>query len=182
MSSNASVLIQDVEVSPTAATACLDGIWAENATLLRVNIHGTVDGVKASSNTTVQDSYIHDLHEFASDPNQGGGETHNDGVQTFGAGSNITLNHNNIVVSNTDNSTYQLTQDEGVAARNIKIQNNWLYGGGCTLNLSSKGGSAVTAANAISVTGNRFGQGSSVFANCPLLLSNSFALANFHRQ
>ena len=29
--------------------------------LTRVNIHGTVDGLKLGDNVTVQDSYIHDL-------------------------------------------------------------------------------------------------------------------------
>jgi hypothetical protein len=127
----------------------------------------------------VQDSYIHDLTEFASDPNQGGGETHNDAVQTFGAGSNIVLTHNTMVVSKDDNSDYQLTQDEGVPATKISIVNNWLYGGGCSLNLSSKGGGAVTAASGIVVQNNRFGQGSTAFDNCPILLSDSFAMAAF---
>jgi hypothetical protein len=171
--------VEDVEVAPTAATACTDGIWASGVTVLRVNIHGTVDGMKADSNTTVQDSYIHDLHVFASDPNQGGGATHNDAVQTFTAGSNITLNHNFFNMVGSDNSAYQLTQDEGVAAKNIKIENNWLNGGGCTLNLSSKGAAAITAANGIYVQSNRFGQGTSSYSNCPVLLSLNFALAAF---
>ena len=72
----------------------MDGMWASNATLLRMNIHGSVDGVKADNNTTVQDSYIHDLHVFSSDPNQGGGATHNDAVQTFGPAANVSLLHN----------------------------------------------------------------------------------------
>ena len=168
--------VEDVEVAPTAATACTDGIWASGVTVLRANIHGTVDGMKADSNTTVQDSYIHDLHSFASDPNQGGGATHNDAVQTFTAGSNITLNHNFFTVSSKNNATYQLSQDEGVAATNIKIENNWLYGGACTVNLSSEGGGAVTAGSGIYVLNNRFGQGTSAF-DCPILLSLNFALA-----
>jgi len=177
--SGSGVTIEDVEVAPTAANACMDGIWASNAKLIAVNIHGTVDGVKAWNNTTVQDSYIHDLVEYASDPNQGGGPTHNDAVQTYGAGTDILLNHNTMVMSENDNSDYQLTQDEGVPATNIQIVNNWLYGGGCSLNLSTKGGGPVTAAAGILVENNRFGQGSTGFADCPVLLSNSFTLAGF---
>jgi hypothetical protein len=169
--------VQDVEVSPTAATACMDGVWTASATLVRLNIHGTVDGVKADGNTRIQDSYIHDLRTFAHDPNQGGGATHNDAVQSFGAGSNIYLVHNYLNVSSHNNATYQLSQDRGIAARNIHIESNWLSGGGCTLNLSSSGGAAITAASGLYVVNNRFSQGTSGFDNCPILLSLNVALA-----
>src|SRR5262245_46917359 len=69
------IVIQDVEVMMQNPTACLDGIWTYNSTvtILRANIHGGVDGVKTGSNILIQDSYIHDMNWFASDPNQGGG-------------------------------------------------------------------------------------------------------------
>lgn len=80
-----SATIQDSEIVPSQPNACLDGIWATNATLSRLDIHGTVDGVKAFDDVVLQDSYIHALSWFASDPNQGGTPTHNDTVQTFQA-------------------------------------------------------------------------------------------------
>ncbi|HEY1485163.1 MAG TPA: right-handed parallel beta-helix repeat-containing protein, partial [Micromonosporaceae bacterium] len=57
----ASATIEDSEIDPTHPSPCLDGIWATNATLRRMNIHGAVDGVKAYDHVTVEDSYIHDL-------------------------------------------------------------------------------------------------------------------------
>jgi hypothetical protein len=30
-------------IRPSTPNACLDGIWATNATLLRLNIHGVLD-------------------------------------------------------------------------------------------------------------------------------------------
>jgi hypothetical protein len=168
--------VEDTEVDPTAATACMDGVWATSVTLLRVNIHGSVDGVKAGNNTTIEDSYIHDLHSFASDPNQGGGASHNDAVQTFDQDKNVSLIHNFFDVSADDNSDYQLTEDGGLPASNIHIEDNWLYGGGCSLNLSSKGGAAITSGSGIYVLNNRFGLGSTAYAGCPILLSESFTL------
>ncbi|QQR52689.1 hypothetical protein IPG36_01000 [bacterium] len=72
MESATNFTFQDSEIAPSNATACMDGIWASNSTILRANIHGAVDGVKAYDNVTIRDSYIHDLAYFASDPNQGG--------------------------------------------------------------------------------------------------------------
>jgi hypothetical protein len=171
-----SATIEDSEVAPTAANACMDGVWTNDTTLLRMNIHGSVDGVKAGNNTTVEDSYIHDLHWFNSDPNLGGTPTHNDAVQTFEANKNILLTHNFFDMNTQDNSDYQLTEDEGQPAGNIRVENNWLYGGQCSVNLSSKGGAPITAAAGIYVLDNRFGQGSSVY-NCPIIIGTTVALA-----
>src|SRR6185437_2111103 len=55
----ASLTIEDSEITPTNPSTWLDGIAATNTTILRVNIHGVVDGVKAFDNVTVEDSYIH---------------------------------------------------------------------------------------------------------------------------
>ena len=72
MSDGGSGTIQDSELVASSPNACLDGIWAFDVTLVRMEIRNVVDGVKAFDNVTVQDSYIHNLAYFASDPNQGG--------------------------------------------------------------------------------------------------------------
>jgi hypothetical protein len=172
-----SATIQDSEIVPSQPNACLDGIWATNATLQRLDIHGTVDGVKAFNNVVLQDSYIHALSWFASDPNQGGTPTHNDTVQTYQGSSNITIRRNNLNPS-TDagtkgNAAYQVTQDEGYAATNLRIEGNWLDGGGCSLNFSHKGG--PTPMTGIYVINNRFGRGSQF--NCPILISTQTVLS-----
>ncbi|MEP6729173.1 MAG: hypothetical protein ABJE10_00980 [bacterium] len=162
----ASATIQHVELSAIAPNACLDGIWATNTTIVRANIHGVVDGVKAYDNSTIQDSYIHDLSAFAVDPNQTDG-THNDGIQTFVGNQHIRIIHNNLAMTSQNNAAYQLTQDFGKPSTDIHIENNWLDGGGCTLNLSHKGG--PTPMTGIYVLNNRFGRNS--YYSCPILIS-----------
>ncbi len=167
-----SAKIEDTEIDPTNPNPCLDGIWATNATLTRLDIHDVVDGVKAFDNVTVTDSYIHDLSWFASDPNQGGGATHNDAVQTYEGNRNIVLRHNNLDLTDRENAALQVTQDGGGTATNLRIENNWLNGGGCTLNFAHKGG--PTPMTGIYVIGNRFGRDSHF--DCPILISTETVL------
>ncbi len=167
-----SAKIEDTEIDPTNPNACLDGIWATNATLTRLDIHDVVDGVKAFDNVTVTDSYIHDLSWFANDPNQGGGATHNDAVQTYEGNRNIVLRHNNLDLTDRENAALQVTQDGGGTATNLRIEYNWLNGGGCTLNFAHKGG--PTPMTGIYVIGNRFGRDSHF--DCPILISTETVL------
>lgn len=164
--------IEDSEIVPSNPGTWLDGVSASDATLLRVNIHGAVDGVKAFDNVTVQDSYIHDLSWYASQPN-GAGQTHNDAVQTYEGNRNVTLRHNTLNPGKNGNSAYQVTQDMGNVATNLRVEDNWLDGGGCTLNFSHKGG--PTPMTGIYVTNNRFGRGSAF--NCPILISTQTLLS-----
>jgi hypothetical protein len=169
----ASATIQDSEIAPSHPHPCLDGIWAVNTTLLRMNIHGAVDGIKAHDNVTVQDSWVHDLSWFASDPNQGGGETHNDAVQTWEGNRHIVLRHNTLHPGPRGNAAYQVTQDGGKIATDLRIEGNWLDGGGCTLNFAHKGG--PTPMTGIYVVGNRFGRNSTF--RCPILVSTQTQLS-----
>jgi hypothetical protein len=169
----ASATIEDSEIAPSNPDPCLDGIWATNATLTRLNIHGAVDGVKAFDNVTLRDSYVHELSWFASDPNQGGGPTHNDAVQTYEGNQHITLRHNTLNPGAKGNAAYQVTQDGGKPATDLHIDGNWLDGGGCSLNFAHKGG--PTPMTGIYVTNNRFGHGSTF--NCPILISTKTVLS-----
>jgi hypothetical protein len=170
---SASLTIQDSEFVASNPSPCIDGIWATNATLIRLNIHGVVDGVKAFDDVTLQDSYVHDLSWFASDPTQGGGPTHNDAVQSFEGDQRVTLKHNTLSPGSKGNAAYQVTQDGGKQAKDLRIDGNWLDGGGCTLNFAHKGG--PTPMTGIYVTNNRFGRGSSF--NCPILVSTQTVLS-----
>jgi hypothetical protein len=165
--------IQDTEVNPSRPNACLDGIWAEDSTLLRLDIQRVVDGVKAFDGVTLRDSYIHNLSRFSSDPNQGGGATHNDAVQTYEGNQNIWIVHNNLALTSEDNAAYQVTQDGGKVAKGLHIIDNWLDGGGCTLNFSHKGGPAMSG---IEVVNNRFGR-NRTFQNCAILISTKTTLS-----
>jgi hypothetical protein len=159
-------VVQDSEFVPAHPSATVDGIWANSTSIYRANIHGSVDGVKTGSDVLIQDSYIHGMSWFPSDPNQGGGPTHNDGVQSFDD-ARVTLRHNTIDMSSSKdpNAAYQSS------ARDSIIDGNWLDGGGCTLNFADHG----PALTGIRVTNNRFGRHS--FYQCPILISTNTTLA-----
>jgi len=161
------IIIQDVEVAMQNPTACLDGIWTFNSsvTILRANIHGGVDGVKTGSNILIQDSYIHDMQWFASDPNQGGGETHNDGVQTFAGETGVTLRHNTIDLSTTNNAN-AAWQGSGY---NSRAEDNYLDGGGCTINFAAQSLGGPTL-QPMYVNRNHFGR-HRAFTGCVVLIS-----------
>ncbi|GLZ28888.1 hypothetical protein Lesp02_10780 [Lentzea sp. NBRC 105346] len=162
-------VIENSEFVPSNPAATIDGLWTKNTSIFRSNIHGAVDGVKANSNTLIQDSYIHDMSWFASDPNQGGGETHNDGVQSFGGESNVTLRHNTIDMSTTKNANAALQS----SAANTRVENNLLDGGGCILNFNHN--VLPGPLTGIVIVNNRFGR-NSVF-KCPILLSTQTQVA-----
>lgn len=169
------IVVMDSDFAPMNPSVHLDGIRAENTTIIRSNISGVVDGVKAGSNVTIRDSYIHDMSWYASDPKQGGGQTHNDGVQILN-GTNIQLIHNTIVPAGTygSNAAIQITQDQG-AVSDVLIERNNLDYGGCTLNIAHTPLAALTG---VSVRDNRFGRNQR-FANCAVKLSSGAVLAQY---
>jgi hypothetical protein len=168
LASGTDILIEDVEVALAYPSAYLDGVAGSNFTVRRANIHGGVDGMKLGSNSTVECSYIHDLVTFASDPNQGGGPTHNDAIQIL-SGSTIRIVNNQLLASIDQNAAIQVTQDFG-AVTDLSIDGNWADGGGCTFNFSHNGGTSL----ALTATNNRFGRNS--FYDCPILKSTQTSL------
>jgi len=167
--SGTNILLEDVEVAVGAPSATVDGIWGDHFVGRRLNIHGGVDGLKAGANTTLECSYIHDQAYFASDPNQGGGPTHNDAIQIL-EGTGIHIVGNQLVAAKDQNAAIQVTQDFG-AVGDLRLESNWADGGGCTFNISHKGATSLTDVHAI---GNRFGRNS--FYGCPILESTQTAL------
>jgi hypothetical protein len=167
--SGTDILIEDTEVAIANPSPYLDGIAGSNFTVRHANIHGGVDGMKLGSNSTVECSYIHDLVSFASDPNQGGGPTHNDAIQIL-SGTGIHIVGNQLVAAKDQNAAIQVTQDFG-AVGDLHIESNWADGGGCTFNISHKGAATLTG---VTVTNNRFGRNS--FYNCPILKSTQTTL------
>ena len=124
-----------------------------------------MDNIKVhGSDVLIESSYLHSPNFFASDPQQGGGATHNDGIQVQG-GSNIRIIGNTVTVSKTLNAAVQVTQDW--AATSARIERNWLDGGGCTLNMNHK---KRTELRTISVTGNRFGRATE-YSNCGIIMT-----------
>jgi len=168
--SGTDILIEDTEVALANPSAFLDGISGSNFTVRRANVHGGVDGMKVGSSSTVECSYIHDLASFASDPNQGGGPTHNDAIQIL-SGTGIHIVGNQLVAAKNQNAAIQVTQDFG-AVGDLHIESNWADGGGCTFNFAHKGGTSLS----LSAIGNRFGRNSSF--GCPILKSTQTMLTS----
>jgi hypothetical protein len=166
--SGTDVVIEDTEIAVAAPSATVDGMWGQNFVARRMNIHGGVDGMKADSNDSVECSYIHDLASFASDPNQGGGPTHNDAIQIL-EGTGIHVVGNQLVAATDQNSAIQVTQDFGLVT-DLHVDSNWADGGGCTFNFAHKVADALT----VNTSGNRFGRNS--FYDCPILKSTQTTL------
>jgi len=122
-------VVEDSEFVPGNPSATIDGVGTVSTSIYRADIHGSVDGVKAGGDTLIRDSYIHDMSWFPSDPNQGGGPTHNDGVQSFGGDSGLTLRHNTIDLS----SNSQVNAALQSSATDMHVEDNLLDGGACIL-------------------------------------------------
>ena len=135
-------LLEDSEIFPANPVVGLDDIKGWNYTVLRDNIHGSVDGLKMyGDNATVEISWIHDLVTYAHDPAQGGGPSHSDGVQIL-SGSNLKVIGNTI--EGGINTAMMITQDHGTT-NNVVIDGNWISGGACTINMTPKPLGALNA-------------------------------------
>lgn len=151
------IVVKDSEFVPIAPSVLIDGIWGENITLLRVNVHGSVDDMKLSNNSMVRDSYLHDMQWYDFDPNTTDG-THNDCVQILD-GTNIQVIHNNMNPNDSRaNSSVQITQDFGTTGI-VSLDSNWADWGGYSFNISQKRNSDLSdTLKTVSVTNNRFGR------------------------
>ncbi len=116
--------IIDTEMDGKGNTSSDAAIAGRNYTLTRVNIHGTVDGLKLGSKVTVQDSYIHDLVMTA--------DSHNDGMQSLGS-DDVLIRHNTVIMPNGATSAILLSTGSADSMRRITIDNNLVAGGAYTI-------------------------------------------------
>jgi hypothetical protein len=157
-------VIEDSTLYPDHPSVWLDAIKGSNYTARRIEASGTVDTAKVhGDNVRIESSYFHDTAYYASDPNQRGGPTHNDGVQVLG-GDNITVIGNNIAIPVTQNAAIQVTQDYRAVTR-LTITKNWLDGGSCTVNTNNKPLASMTG---VALTSNRFGR-THKYVDCAVL-------------
>lgn len=176
------VTITDVEVVMDHQTACLDGVWLDGigATVTRAHVHGGTDGFKAANNNQIiQDSYIHDMVWNANDPNQGNTETHNDGVQSYPPNrSNQTLRHNRIDMSTVKDTSGNLAANAAWqdGTLNSRLENNYLDGGGCTINIANGTSQTLTP---IYINNNHFGR-TRGFNGCVVLISNNSVMTEYN--
>jgi hypothetical protein len=142
--------IVDTEIAPTTTSPNYNGIMGSGFTATGVNVHGVVDAVHIyGNNVTIQNSWLHGNTHFLQDPNWGGKPSHDDSIQIV-SGTNIRILNN--TYEGAYNSGIQITQDNGTVS-NVTIAGNVAGGGGCSVNVSQKGGGPIAG---ISVTNNRF--------------------------
>ena len=141
---NTGLVVEDSEIIGTPGQDVTAAISFAHYTARRLNIHDTVDGLKADADVLIEDCWIHDLAN-------GKGE-HNDAVQTTG-GVGVTIRHS--VLSGASNAAVQAGDDFGSATEDLTIECSWLYGGGWTLNIR---GSGDTVPRNTSILFNRFGR------------------------
>lgn len=132
---NARLIVEDTEV------ACLDAdgstaIGDMNFTASRVNIHGCENGFDVDSDATIQDSFVHDLHQSEL--------AHTDSLQSA-VGANLLIEHNRIYADtpgacgtasgHTDNcgGNSALIFPGEATATNTLIQDNEFAGGAYTV-------------------------------------------------
>ncbi len=155
-------VIEDSELVPEYPSVWVDAIKGGNFTARRINAHGTNDGVKVhGDNVRVESSWLHDMVYRRHDPNLGNTPTHNDGVQVLG-GRNIRILGNTITGAN--NAGLQVTQDYS-ATTDLQFNQNWVDGGGCSVNLAHKKLASMTG---ITVNQNRFGRNTRI-ADCAII-------------
>jgi len=101
-----------------------------NTKLYRCDISHYNDGLKLYSNITVKDSYIHGLNKNS--------VSHNDGMQSTTAVSNVTISHNTVFGSyRATQSAIRIVSVEG-RLTNILVEKNYLSGGQWPLEATAK--------------------------------------------
>lgn len=154
----ANLLIDHVDVVAEYPSVYFDGIKGWDFTARNVHVVGNVDSVKIhGDNVLIQDSLLENTTYYASDPQQGGGATHNDNVQ-------ILRGRNLRIIGNTIRGATNFAILSGAEQNNVTltVDGNWLDGGHCTLKLQVKNGWSQTA----KVTNNEFGPNRKV-SSCP---------------
>jgi hypothetical protein len=114
------LVVEDTTIAGRDGT----GIMFDNYTARRVEVTGTENGFQAGNNTTIVDSWIHDLDTS--------GGAHTDGIQFSPGAGNVLIRHNTIVpqTSGGAGSTSAIIMHTGSGAQNhdVRIENNRLDG------------------------------------------------------
>lgn len=145
----AGIVLEDCEIDGGRLNPAASAVGYDGYTVRRCNIHGTGSGLHMTNNVTVEDSWIHDLHE--------GDASHNDTVITNG-GANFVVRHNRLENPHTQTAVVALFGDNGPVV-NALIEGNLLEGGGYTVYGGSVDGKRHSLlAAGIRFVDNRFGR------------------------
>lgn len=158
-------LLEDVEIDGGGTTDI--GVELDNVVLRRVNIHSVNDGIRFGEGLTLEDSWVHDLDEQA--------ELHPDAVQGI-SGKDVVLRGNYLDPTNSrtgdpGNAAIMLGSELGdMTSRNILIENNYIDGGACSLNIRGD----IHATDYV-IQNNTFGDGATY---CSALIPRHIALGS----
>ncbi|MET4099735.1 hypothetical protein ABIB37_001972 [Agrococcus sp. UYP10] len=161
-SNTASLRIYDTTLRASKPTYRVNGLRGWNINANRLDISNVIDPAHfwGSGNVQLRNSWLHDNLHYASDPSWNGNPSHDDSVQIqSGSGYWITGNR----IEDANNAGIMITQDAGRVA-NVMIRDNFLDGGGCTINLHDKGKGRFQN---IDIVGNIFGANSAF--NCQII-------------
>ena len=121
---NTGLQLTDVEIDGGNNLASDSAVSGGGYTCLRCDVHGTIDGFKAGTDVTIQDSWVHDLAMTA--------QSHNDGIQSLGT-TRLTIAGNTIVLADGATSAIILSTGSATDMRNVTITDNLLGGGAYTV-------------------------------------------------
>lgn len=145
--------IVDTEITAANPSPYIKGIVGSDLHLLRVDVHGVIDQLSVTGDDVlVEDSWFHDNLSYASDPQHGGGPSHDDNVQVS-VGRNIRIIGSRL--SGASSAALMVTQDRGRIA-DLRLERNRIDGGACSVNVAEKSQGPVED---VVLTDNRFGTG-----------------------
>lgn len=126
-------VIEDGEITGTKSAAVNGGNYAAR----RLHVHHVgKDALKISSNVIIESCYIHHVGDAEKFP-----KVHADGIQSVG-GDNVLIRWNNIDMplgkDGALNHHCIIIQAQRSTLDNIRIEENWLNGGGFSVQLRSK--------------------------------------------
>jgi hypothetical protein len=141
------LLVENVEINGMGKNSA--AVCCANYTLHRVNIHNVIDGPRLSADTSIVDSWIHDLARVP--------DSHNDTLQTTG-GSNIVVRHNRLEpydASTHDplNACLMIGSTTSDSVTNLLVEENYCNGGNYSIGVRND----LVASNIV-IRGNRFGR------------------------
>jgi tryptophan-rich protein/Big-like domain-containing protein/parallel beta helix pectate lyase-like protein len=167
-------VVQDNEIlnvgsSPDGANGIVG-----SGTFLRNDIHDVENGIIATGSSLIQDNYIHDMNAPNVRAGTALGGPHYDGIEIDGGVSGVVIQHNTVINENGWVSAVMINNDFGPVS-NIKVDGNYLAGGGYTL-YSDGSFSSTDKISGISFTNNELGQGKWGYyyfkGNTPVLSNN----------
>ena len=115
VNSSTGLVVEDVTIEGADGTGILFG----NYTARRVDVSGNENGFNVGDNTTVVDSWVHDL--------DASGDNHTDGIQSSGGGAgNVVIRHNNIEGAPGSNAAIIMHTGGDPQNHDWRIENNRL--------------------------------------------------------